>query len=846
MECRDSYFIKVILLLVAILHFTHQGTTPPEYHAVVGGKGELPCNISVPSPNDKVSLVLWYKGDSRVPMYSIDTRNSPLDQAKHFPSDSLLSRAVFDMIAEPSVLRIEPVREDDEGIYRCRVDFRWGRTYSSTVILNVTVPPEKTIITDDKDQMMSGIIGPYDEGADVQLKCDGIGGKPSPAVLWWRGSTILDDSYYVMEDGIVRNEVTIPNFQRNDLMTILTCQATNNNVTAPVSTSVTVDLNLKPLDVHITTTQAPLSANVKVEIECVSSGGRPPARITWHKDNEELKNVTEKISADGNITTSILKFWPSGEDNGRYLSCRSDNPLLPDSALEDGWILNISYVPRVTLDRSGSDIQHSVREGSDVYFHCNINSNPPFTKIGWQFEGRPLFHNPPAGVIINNQSLVMQKVRRANKGRFRCYAVNSEGMGESSDVSLLIDHTPVCAPGQKIVYGVAKDETARVECEVQAEPPEVSFHWVFNNSFDKHNIRTFSNDGLKSLATHTPRSMNDYGTLYCYAKNSIGKQTEPCIFTIIPVGPPEPVRNCSVANVTSESLLVECDAGHSGGLRQYFYIEVHNSAAGRLEGNVTNLEVPMFHISNLPSATAFILVIYAANAKGKSDSVTLRTKTLVASQNNSGNLNTTVVNPLLGVLICVVAALVMVPGIAMVIIRMRGTDEDKGHPDETSMEKAETLLKKNPEDYPDNDAKDPDLIPPKSNYFDYPSEEREWYSFRRSKATDKIYDNHIPGSHLLYDSGGPSTAPCQTSIKENIKYSDLGPPQEISASALRHREAPVYYTEWESQRRPSPRGRDRMEAYDEHLGTPLMTRVFRSSEINYLPSNERRTLSTPV
>lgn len=42
-----------------------------------------------------------------------------------------------------------------------------------------------------------------------------------------------------------------------------------------------------------------------------------------------------------NYTSNTVAFLPSIHDNGKFLSCRADNPLLSDSSLEDGWTLNI-------------------------------------------------------------------------------------------------------------------------------------------------------------------------------------------------------------------------------------------------------------------------------------------------------------------------------------------------------------------------------------------------------------------------------------------------------------------------------------------------------------------------
>ena len=60
----------------------------------------------------------------------------------------------------------------------------------------------------------------------------------------------------------------------------------------------------------------------------------------------------------------------------------------------------------------------------------------------------------------------------------------------------------------------------------------------------------------------------DYGSLMCFATNSIGRQSEPCIFHLIPAGKPDPVHNCTVRNQTISTLYVTCGKGFDGGLPQ--------------------------------------------------------------------------------------------------------------------------------------------------------------------------------------------------------------------------------------------------------------------------------------
>ena len=60
----------------------------------------------------------------------------------------------------------------------------------------------------------------------------------------------------------------------------------------------------------------------------------------------------------------------------------------------------------------------------------------------------------------------------------------------------------------------------------------------------------------------------DYGSLMCWASNSIGRMEHPCIFHLIPAGKPDPVHNCTVRNQTISTLHVVCGKGFDGGLPQ--------------------------------------------------------------------------------------------------------------------------------------------------------------------------------------------------------------------------------------------------------------------------------------
>lgn len=75
---------------------------------------------------------------------------------------------------------------------------------------------------------------------------------------------------------------------------------------------------------------------------------------------------------------------------------------------------------------------NNIREGTDVYFDCLIKAEPMVDKVEWHHQGNVLHHSITQGIIISNQSLVLQRVGRKNSGNYTCVGYNKEGKGDSS------------------------------------------------------------------------------------------------------------------------------------------------------------------------------------------------------------------------------------------------------------------------------------------------------------------------------------------------------------------------------------------------------------------------------
>ncbi|KAG8181047.1 hypothetical protein JTE90_029399 [Oedothorax gibbosus] len=793
-----------------------------ELTAVVGTEISIPCNVTASLPDDQVTLILWYRGDSGNPIYSVDTRQVNGVSPKKNANKQLQDRATFTIGRTTANLNIKPAKETDGGEYKCRVDFRRSRTLNSVMKVIIVVPPKNLTIRDSKNNTISGVIGPYEEGATVSLICEASGGRPTPVLSWWKGSTLLDDSYTPLGRGLVKNELVLINLQREDLLATLSCQASNTNLTIPVSSSVTIDLSLSPQEVRIATPQRPLSSGESLEVVCSTYGARPPARLSWWIGQENLNSKAKETTAgDGNSTISRLQFRPTNEEHGKMLVCRAHNPETPDSALEDRWELNVLFSPQLSLALGASQQYEHIREGSDVYFDCNIQANPPVTSVSWRLNSRPLEHQPAAGIIIRNHSLLLQSVGRRHRGRYRCIASNSEGEGVSEEAELMIQFSPVCISGQKRAYGVARHEEINITCEVDADPDDIQFRWMFNNTSETIDIITFVSSATQSIASYVPRSKMDYGTLSCWGRNSIGVQRHPCVFTIVPAGPPDPLQNCSLITYSATTFYINCTPGiEDGGLKPRFHL-VAISQRDLLKNITVVNDEPEFLVRGLIPGTDYELLMYASNAKGRSTTFEIMATTSYEAERRTGEEPPITISVVLAGLIGVVIALVILAFIIIFIVKSRSSS-DSTEEQEESNEKMQTPKLKHFED------DSPDVIPSKPFCTDYSSiapNSNSEIIYENVSQKENTYVNMMNRVHFV---------PSEMTSYDDITYAELALP-DSQQPFVRHRlEPPTEYADidFQNSRGTFPQAPTTALLEDESARSPL---VIASMPVRVIP-----------
>ncbi|XP_076165679.1 nephrin isoform X4 [Ptiloglossa arizonensis] len=841
-------FVRTLLSLLLILgasapcraRITNEEiVTKINAEAVAGGIAQLPCDVDPPVSGDKLHLVIWYKEEADAPIYSFDTREqNSLEQGKHWHDISLDKRAFFRYYEHPAKLTLQDVRETDAAVYRCRVDFKQSPTRNSKVNLTVIIPPEhlRILDADGKSHIPFYKLGPFSEGASLNITCVAAGGRPQPRVTWWQENALLDDVYETVDTKMVRNVLRLEKLTREHLNAVLTCQASNNKMVAPISSSVTLNMHLKPLWVRMQGTNHPFSAGTTYEIGCEVVGARPTPKIIWSKGSTTLNDTRQTTSPDNsNVTTSILTFVPSIEDAGRFLSCHASVPDIPDSEMENGWKLDIHHEPVVTLELGSNLNLSAIREGIDVYFECNIKSNPWVYRVSWRHNGNPLYHNPATGTIISNQSLVLQSVTRSRAGIYTCIGSNKEGDGESNPLNLDIKFAPVCHHGQVKTFGVARHETATISCELEANPTDVSFTWKFNSTMDAIDIPQAHvvNDRTISKVSYTPMTELDYGTLLCWGTNDQGTQLEPCVYHIVTASHPDKPHSCSLLNQTTDSLYVECTEGFDGGQPQKFTMQVDRetgtsgASSSKLSTTVFNRTntVPSFWVSNLEPGTSYEVYVYASNSKGRSETVHLRATTFNLPERRTAltPVMLSLSGPLLGAVVGATAGLLLVIFVIVLAVRLRyrpRPQEDKDSHDDGGManlaasgtgsssprDKSSTLPLNS--DSIESFEKDPDIIPHanENSYAELCKGTSPRYVLHQQRTDPSTFTNVNNGSELTY---AELTLRSNRRIPPNcyqpVQVSNIQRPQLLPMSTLTRRQPiqePTIYAQVASHSKP--------------------------------------------
>ncbi|XP_076065322.1 nephrin-like [Oratosquilla oratoria] len=678
----------------------------------------LPCLATQHPHNNAPALLLFYRNSSTIPFFSYDARSGDFwREGNSKIRDTRYEGRVFLNLTEPRRvhLNLRHVTLEDAGHYTCRVDFHVSPSLTSIVDLKVYAEPickPEIFITGKADPergptiytgtgrgtevMTRTELGPFQEGQLLNLSCVVTGGWPLPEVTWWQDTVKLDNTSEVISEHPRRviNEITIGPLTRQLIQVPFTCRSENNPLSSPLDRTIRITIHMAPQRVFLPP-KPTVVAGLEERIECRAESAYPEANVTWELRGQPLNFTSKETRQVGSDTVSWVRFIASPKDHDAPLTCRAASNTLSDPPVTTTVRLNVTHVPQVRLELGRNLRADHIREGVDVYFDCLTDANPPVQHITWYKEGKVVIQNVTKGILVGSgYNLVLQSVKRSDAGMYTCKATNTIGSSISKSLKLSVQYSPMCDQ-QRMTVTAVEGELVTLECRVDAHPANVSFFWLFNNTVDSTTFRKsdFTVSGLTSQLKYVAYSSRDYGTMFCWAANTVGSQDDPCAFTLQPAGAPEGVRDCILTNQSSGSLHVTCTPGADGGLTQTFRAEVF--ANGNPEPvRVLESVLPVFTLEGLEPGGDYLVTVTATNRKGSSPPVSLEAYILKVaekrmtvagvadgSQTPTAEVEENSVSPLVGVFVGLVGAFLLLTGATIFIARRHCTRNTRRTPD---------------------------------------------------------------------------------------------------------------------------------------------------------------------
>ncbi|XP_050985221.1 cell adhesion molecule 3 isoform X2 [Labeo rohita] len=171
----------------------------------------------------------------------------------------------------------------------------------------------------------------------------------------------------------------------------------------------------------------------KVTLTCTSSGSKPPAKLHWYRDQEEIQGRPDVVESNPDeptyTVTSELTLTVTRNDNNALIACAVDHPSIANGDKRTEQPLSVLFSPSVLIHPK-SDLP---REGEKFFLQCVGNGNPEPTAFVWRRKDGEL---PPLAKV-DGAFLHFESLNKSDNGVYECQADNGIGMGDVTHTLLV-------------------------------------------------------------------------------------------------------------------------------------------------------------------------------------------------------------------------------------------------------------------------------------------------------------------------------------------------------------------------------------------------------------------------
>ncbi|XP_016419694.1 cell adhesion molecule 3-like isoform X1 [Sinocyclocheilus rhinocerous] len=173
----------------------------------------------------------------------------------------------------------------------------------------------------------------------------------------------------------------------------------------------------------------------KVTLTCTSSGSKPPAKLHWYRDQEEIQGRPDVVESNPDeptyTVTSELTLTVTRNDNNALIACAVDHPSIANGDKRTEQPLSVLFSPSMSIQPE-SDLP---REGEKFFLQCVGNGNPEPTAFVWRRTDAEL---PPLAKV-DGAFLRFESLNKSDNGVYECQADNGIGMGDITHTLLVQD-----------------------------------------------------------------------------------------------------------------------------------------------------------------------------------------------------------------------------------------------------------------------------------------------------------------------------------------------------------------------------------------------------------------------
>ncbi|NXA48856.1 TITIN protein, partial [Nothocercus julius] len=481
--------------------------------SVINASCRLDCKVSGSLP----MTISWFKQDTEI--------TTSAKYTVHFEEGS-------------ASLEIKHLDTSDAGVYICRATNSAGSKDSSSTLF-IKEPPSFIVEPESEDVLPS---------STVRFKSTFKGTTPM-TVKWYKGDSELatGGACYIMTEALA-SYLELYAVKPTDSGKY-TCKVSN------VAGSVTCSADLFVKEPATFKEKLEPTHLVKkggyAELTCKVTG-TPEIKITWFKDDRELKE-SDKYRISFTKSTAVLHLMEvETEDSGEYI-CEARNDAGKDICSS---VVTIKESPYFSKEFQSME----VLKDSDVVLECEVLGTPPF-EVFWVKDDKPVRSSKKHRISIEKSfiSLHIFRFDASDVGEYQCRVTNDVGSCFcSSEITLKDLIIPPKFTKKLKKMDSIKGSFVHLECIVSGSHP-ISIQWYKDGqeitASDKHKYSFHDNTAFLEI---NRLEGADSGSYTCEATNKAGSNQ--CSGFLTVKEPPTFVRELRPTEVVKGmEAILECE-----------------------------------------------------------------------------------------------------------------------------------------------------------------------------------------------------------------------------------------------------------------------------------------------